>query len=73
MNKGVDMKVKELIELLQTFPQDMLVARELYSEAVVMSSEDVAFEVLCKPRADGWVENKRPDKESMTYVVFAGN
>ena len=28
---------------------------------------------LCLPRADGWVANARPDKETQEYLCFPGN
>ena len=67
------MIVSELIQLLQTFPQDLPVAYDLHSEQCLMEPGDIRTENLCLPRADGWVPNKRPDKPTQTYLVFPGN
>lgn len=65
--------VKELIELLQTYPQDILVAKELYSEEVLVTEEDFCIEEHCSPRDDGWIHRKRPDRPTQKYLVIAGN
>ena len=44
-----------------------------YSEQCLLEKDDIETADLCAPRADGWVENKRPDKESQTYLAFPGN
>lgn len=67
------MKVKELIELLKTFDPELPVARRLYSEQVEMEAEDIEVKELCHPRDDGWIQNKRSDKETTPYLLFAGN
>ena len=67
------MKVKELIELLSTFPEDTLVAVEMYSEQYLLTEKDIAVKPLCLPRPDGWVQNYRKDKECTNYIVFRGN
>ena len=67
------MKVSELIELLKTYPQDLQVAREMYSEQLLLTTEDLSIEECCQPRPDGWIEHKRPDKPTQTYLVIAGN
>ena len=65
--------VKELIELLQTYPQDILVARELFSEKVLVEEGNFCIEEHCPPRNDGWVHEKRPDRPTQKYLVIAGN
>lgn len=67
------MTVAELIEHLKTFPQDLPVAYRCYSEAVMLSREEVRV-LMCQPeRHDGWVHNARPDKPSVPYCMFPGN
>ena len=67
------MTVKELIEFLKTKPQDILVAIEMYSEQELVQEKDIQVRDLCKPRNDGWIQNKRPDMETIQYLVFPGN
>lgn len=67
------MTLKELIEHLQTLPQDLQVAYNLYSEQCLLDKDQVAVEELSPLRPDGWIENKRPDKETQQYIVFPGN
>jgi hypothetical protein len=67
------MKVSELIELLKTYPQDLQVAHEMYSEQLLLEDKDLSVKELCQARPDGWIEHKRPDKPTQTYLVFAGN
>jgi hypothetical protein len=65
--------VQELIQHLQTFPQNIPVAYRCYSEQLLLEYNDIETEELCHPREDGWVQNKRPDKPSMLYLVLPGN
>jgi hypothetical protein len=67
------MKVAELIALLQTYPQDLQVAYQIYSEYVLIKPESIELVEACEPRADGWIQNKRPDMPKQTYVMFPGN
>lgn len=67
------MTVSELIELLKTYPPDIQVAGELYSEQYLITPEDLSIKTLCKPRPDGWVQNYRTDKETQDYLVIRGN
>jgi hypothetical protein len=67
------MTVSELIEFLKEQPQDLLVAYECFSEQALLEKEKIAIETLGKPRPDGWVENRRPDKPTQQYLVFPGN
>ena len=67
------MNVKELIEFLKTQPQDLPVCFRLCSEQCMISESDINIENLCEARDDGWVENKRPDKKLIDYLVFPGN
>ena len=67
------MTVKELIKLLKTKPQDLQVVYGIYSEQLLLEEKDITIEKLCEPRPDGWVQNERPDKPSIEYLVFPGN
>ena len=67
------MNVKELIEFLQGQPQDMPVAYRCYSEACLMDLDELFLSECCEARPDGWVQNARPDKEGVTYLIFPGN
>lgn len=65
--------VKDLIEFLQKQPQDLIVAHDMYSEAQLLSLDNIRMLELCEPRPDGWVQDKRPDKPAKKYLVFPGN
>ena len=67
------MTVAELIELLKTYPQDLPVAYQKYSEQCMLEPKDISVESLCVEREDGWVANKRPDKPTVEYLVLPGN
>lgn len=67
------MTVSELIGFLRTQQQDSQVAIQMYSEYSLLDVESIVVMDLCKPRPDGWVQCKRPDKETQTYLVFPGN
>lgn len=67
------MTVKELIEFLQTQPPDIKVAYKLHSEQCLLEKEQIEVVKLYHPRADGWVQNERCDKESEEYLLFPGN
>lgn len=65
------MTVKQLIELLQTFPPDMTVITPCHSEYVVLDAHQVYTGQACLPRHDGWVQRKRPDMEPRDYVIIS--
>ena len=67
------MTVSELIELLKTYPQDLPVAYDKYSEQCILEAKDLSVQSLCAEREDGWVANARPDKPTIEYLVFPGN
>lgn len=67
------MTVKELIEFLKTQPQDLLVAYKICSEQCLLEEMDIEIKDLCEARPDGWVQNQRPDKPTVKYLVFPGN
>lgn len=67
------MTVGQLIEFLQTQPQDLLVAYRLFSEQCLLKVSDIVVEEKCLPRPDGWVQNKRPDMPRQEYLIFPGN
>lgn len=67
------MTVKELIEFLQTQPQDIQVAFCMYSGQVLLEIKDIGIIEACVARPDGWVQDKRPDMPTQTYLLFPGN
>lgn len=67
------MTVAELIAYLQTQPQDLQVAYDLYSEHCLLEVEDIRMCVACEPRADGWIQRERRDMPARTYLMFPGN
>jgi hypothetical protein len=67
------MKVKDLIEILKTYDQEMLVAYKLFSEQCLLEKEHLKVESLCEARPDGWIQDARPDIETVDYLVFPGN
>ena len=67
------MNVSELIAFLQTQQQDLPVAYLCYSEAAVLEADKIKVVEACEPRADGWVQNRRPDKPAIPYLMFPGN
>jgi len=67
------MTVKELIAILQSKPQDILVAYRCCSEWVLLEADDIGVDALCVPRGDGWVANPRPDKPKQDYLTLPGN
>lgn len=70
------MTVKELIEFLETQPQDLDVAYEFCSDYTPLSKEEIQIVELGLVRPDGhkgYIERKRPDKPSKLYLVFPGN
>ena len=66
-------KVSELISFLQTQPQDIEVAYDLYSEHCILEQTDIRIMTACAARPDGWVQDKRSDKPSQTYLMLPGN
>lgn len=64
------MTVKDLINLLHTFPPELTVIRSKWSEAVLLEPSDVGLAKACWPRPDGWVENARPDKAKQEYLLL---
>ena len=67
------MIVKELTEFLQTQPQDIQVAYCLFSEQCLLEDKNISLLEACAPRPDGWLQNKRPDMSTQTYLLFPGN
>ena len=63
------MKVKELIELLKGYDQELEVIYSLHSEHVLLENRDVYVEEHCLERPDGWIQSKRPDKPFKKYLV----
>jgi hypothetical protein len=73
MDKTREMTVADLITFLQTQQQDLPVAYRLHSEQVLMEADDIRVVEECEPRADGWIQNRRPDMPTRTYLLFPGN
>lgn len=67
------MTVAELIAYLQKQPQDLQVIYSQYSEQVLLEESYLEIFEACEPRADGWIQNKRPDMPTRTYLLFPGN
>lgn len=67
------MRVKELIELLNTVDPELPVAYRCFSEQDTLEAKDVEIRFLCRARPDGWIQNRRPDMEAIPYLVFPGN
>lgn len=67
------MTVAELIEFLKTQRQDLQVAHQMCSEACVLEADCIGEVQACIARPDGWVQNKRPDMPTQTYLMFPGN
>lgn len=67
------MLVKDLVAWLLTQDQDMPVAIKMYSDFLELDVDEIEIRKLCFPRSDGWVQNYRPDKTSINYLVFPGN
>ncbi len=67
------MTVKELYDLLATYPSDMPIAYRCYSEWCLLEAKDIEIKPLCPPRVDGWVHDARPDKPTQDYLTFPGN
>lgn len=67
------MKVRELVALLQTMPQEIEVAYCCHSDQVLLQAKEIELIKGCPPRPDGWVQSERPDIEPQEYVLFPGN
>ena len=68
------MKVSELIEFLQTQPQELDVAFRQHSEQRLMEVDDIKVDTCCVARpSDGWIHNRRADKTLQEYLIFPGN
>ena len=67
------MTVAEFIDYLQTQPQDLQVAYRRSSEQVLLEADEIEVVEKCKPRADGWIQDKRPDMPTQRYLLLPGN
>lgn len=65
--------VASLVAYLQTLDPSLPVAYKLHSEQCLLEEEDIEVVELCEARPDGWVQNKRPDKPTQTYLLLPGN
>ena len=67
------MNVAELIDFLNTQPQDLEVAYCLHSEQCLMEIRDIGVIKACVARPDGWIQDARPDMPTQEYLLFPGN
>jgi hypothetical protein len=67
------MTVAELIDFLKTQPQHLPVAYCCCSEQALLDAKDIHIEELCRERPDGWIQNRRPDMPTTSYLLFPGN
>lgn len=67
------MTVAEFIEYLKTQPQDLQVAYCIYSEYCLLETEEISVMEACVARPDGWIQYKRPDMPTQTYLMLPGN
>lgn len=67
------MTVDELIAYLQQQPQTLQVAYRCCSEQCLLEAADITIAEKCEPRPDGWIQNKRADKPTQTYLLLPGN
>ncbi len=71
--------VKQLIEHLKTFDENLPVAYQLHSEYNSLELEEVKIEKLHPARADGWIhdyfpqESKEEKEKRIEYLTFPGN
>lgn len=71
--RGGKMNVKELIEFLQAYPQDMQIAYTCMSSQALLERKDIRLIEACVPRPDGWIHDRRPDMVAQPYLLFPGN
>lgn len=67
------MTVAEFIEILKTHPQDIQVSYQKFSEQCLLEAKDIEVYEACHPRSDGWIQDKRPDMPTQTYLMLPGN
>lgn len=65
--------VGDLKRFLESFPDEMVVATQMYSEQMILQLSDIEEQRLGVFRLDGWIPDYRDDKSHMTYLVFPGN
>ncbi len=64
------MTVKDLIELLKQYDEDLPVAYNKWSERCLLEASDLTVIKACYPREDGWIQNDRPDMFNQEYLCF---
>jgi hypothetical protein len=69
------MNVKDLKNLLEQYPEDMLIAYAIHSEYALMEPKDISVVKMQPARPDGWIHTYPRDKTSKTidYLTFPGN
>lgn len=65
--------VAQLIEHLKAFSPDLPIAYDKYSEACLMSLDEIRIEICGKARPDGWIPDLRNSTEPTQYLIFPGN
>lgn len=68
-----EMTVADLITFLKRQPKDLPVAYRCFSEQVLLGADEIIVVEAGKPRPDGWIQNKRPDKPTQKYLMLPGN
>jgi hypothetical protein len=64
------MNVADLIKLLKTYPKDLPVIKNQWSEYLLLEESDVEIAEACEEREDGWIHRARPDKPSKKYLLI---
>jgi len=65
------MTVKDLIDLLKKFPEDMPVVYQEYSDYSELTEGAITVQELQFPRGDGYVGGFRADKPSQKWLAIA--
>jgi len=64
------MTVKELIAILQKYPQDI----QVVCENALFQEKDMCMGEMCLPDATGWVSSQlKGDEQTQTYLILLGN
>jgi len=67
------MKVKDLIDLLQSYDPDLSIVYACCSEYTILNGEDLQVIKLHPRRPDGWVHKFDPKQAKIDYLAFPGN
>lgn len=72
-HKEMTVTVAELISYLRKQPQELQVAYRCCSEQVLLQASEIQIAEKCRPRPDGWIQDKRPDMPTQAYLLLPGN